>query len=37
MIWDIIERSDADQEKEWGVPRKILKGHSHFIQDLSLS
>ena len=26
MIWDIIERKDTDEEKEWGVPRKILKG-----------
>jgi len=26
MVWDIIERKDTDEEKEWGVPRKILKG-----------
>lgn len=26
MIWDIIERLDTDAEKEWGTPRKILKG-----------
>jgi len=37
MIWDIIERSDTDVDKEWGIPRKILKGHSHFINDLALS
>jgi len=34
LIWDIIERKDTDEEKEWGVPRKTLKGHSHFISDL---
>ena len=47
MIWDIIERGDNDQDKEWGIPRKILRGtdpsylpnlgHSHFVQDLTLS
>jgi len=37
MIWDIVERKDADEEKEWGFPRKIMKGHSHFISDLQLS
>ena len=26
MIWDIVERKDTDEEKEWGIPRKILKG-----------
>jgi hypothetical protein len=31
MIWNIIERKETDEEKEWGVPRKVLKGHSHFI------
>ena len=28
MVWDIVERSDTDQEKEWGIPRKVLKGNS---------
>jgi len=37
MIWDIIEIKDTDEEKEWGFPRKVLKGHSHFISDLQLS
>lgn len=30
MIWDIIERKEADEEKEWGFPRKILKGIPKF-------
>jgi guanine nucleotide-binding protein subunit beta-2-like 1 protein len=37
MIWDIIERKETDEEKEWGVPHKILKCHSHFISDMQLS
>jgi hypothetical protein len=26
IIWDIIERKEAEDEKEWGFPRKVLKG-----------
>jgi hypothetical protein len=26
MIWDIVERKDTDEEKEWGIPRKVMKG-----------
>jgi len=37
MIWDIQEKSDTDQDKEWGIPKKILRGHSHFIEDITLS
>jgi guanine nucleotide-binding protein subunit beta-2-like 1 protein len=37
IIWDIQEKNDTDPEKEWGAPRKVLRGHSHFISDLSLS
>jgi hypothetical protein len=28
MIWDIIERSDTELDKEWGIPRKILRGNN---------
>lgn len=35
MIWDIVERSDNDLDKEWGVPRKVLKGKiSNFLRFL---
>jgi hypothetical protein len=26
MVWDIQEKADNDVDKEWGVPKKILKG-----------
>ena len=32
MIWDIQEKTDADADKEWGVPKKILKGTVLFPQ-----
>jgi guanine nucleotide-binding protein subunit beta-2-like 1 protein len=37
IIWDLHPIADTDEEKEWGQPRKTLKGHSHFISDLDLS
>lgn len=37
MIWDLNEKSEADEEKEMGKPRKVLTGHSHFVSDLDLS
>ena len=37
IIWDIDKVADGDDEKEWGQPRKVMTGHSHFISDLDLS
>ncbi len=31
MIWDIIERKDTDEEKEWGSQRRVLKGKFLFL------
>jgi len=37
IVWDIVEKSDTDADKEWGVPKRVFKGHSHFVSDLALS
>jgi guanine nucleotide-binding protein subunit beta-2-like 1 protein len=37
MIWDIEEKAETDEDKEWGKPRKVLKGHSHFIEEICLA
>ena len=37
IIWDLAQAEQTDEEKAWGKPRKVLKGHSHFISDLDLS
>jgi guanine nucleotide-binding protein subunit beta-2-like 1 protein len=37
IIWDIAPSADTDEDKAWGQPRKVMKGHSHFISDLDLS
>jgi hypothetical protein len=26
MIWDIQEKGETDPDKEWGIPKKVLKG-----------
>jgi len=37
MLWDIEEKKEADEDKEWGHPKRIFKGHSHFVNDMQLS
>lgn len=37
IIWDLNPKSDGDDDQEWGTPRKVLTGHSHFVSDLDLS
>jgi len=37
IVWDLQEAAETDEEKEWGMPRKVLSGHSHFISDIDLS
>lgn len=32
MIWELTKNMEA-----YGVPKKSLRGHNHFIQDLTLS
>jgi guanine nucleotide-binding protein subunit beta-2-like 1 protein len=37
IVWDLVPRKDGDEDQTWGVPKKTMKGHSHFISDLCLS
>lgn len=30
IIWDIQEKNDTDVDKEWGAPRKVLKGKNRW-------
>jgi hypothetical protein len=30
MVWDIQEKNDTDVDKEWGIPKKIMKGKNNF-------
>ena len=31
IIWDIQEKNDTDPEKEWGTPKKVLRGELYFL------
>jgi hypothetical protein len=31
IIWDIEEKKETDEEKEWGHPKKVLKGTHNSI------
>jgi hypothetical protein len=33
IIWDIQEKNDTDPEKEWGAPRKVLRGEIYFLNS----
>jgi len=35
IMWELSQA--ADTEEEWGFPKKMLQGHSHFVSDLDLS
>lgn len=35
--WDLDPKKDTDEEKEWGKPRKLYTGHSHFIEEICLT
>jgi guanine nucleotide-binding protein subunit beta-2-like 1 protein len=37
IVWDLNQVADGDDDKNYGTPRKVLTGHSHFISDLDLS
>ena len=37
ISWDLIEVTDADEEKDAGIPKRIMTGHSHFISDIDIS
>lgn len=37
ITWDLHERKATDDDPEWGTKRKVLSGHSHFVNDLALS
>jgi guanine nucleotide-binding protein subunit beta-2-like 1 protein len=35
--WELDEKKDDDEDREWGRPKKLLSGHSHFISQVCLT
>lgn len=36
ITWEIND-SHSPADEEWGIPKKVLSGHSHFVEDIALS
>jgi guanine nucleotide-binding protein subunit beta-2-like 1 protein len=37
MVWDLNEKQELGEETAYGVPKRQLTGHSHFVQDVIIS
>lgn len=37
ITWEIQEASAAEANPEWGIPKKVLSAHSHFVEDLDIA
>jgi len=37
MVWDLNEKQNDGEETAYGVPKRQLTGHSHFVQDVIIS
>lgn len=35
--WEINVKRDEDEDKEWGTPKKMYTGHSHFVSEVKLT
>lgn len=35
--WEITPKNATDDDKEWGVPKRVLTGHNHFVEDITIS
>jgi guanine nucleotide-binding protein subunit beta-2-like 1 protein len=37
IVWDLSQKSENGEEPEYGLPRRSLVGHSHFVEDVVIS
>lgn len=37
LVWRLVEDNDAGTKKIVGIPQKRLMGHSHHVQDVTIS
>jgi guanine nucleotide-binding protein subunit beta-2-like 1 protein len=35
--WELDDKKDDDEDREWGRPKKMYTGHSHFISQVTLT
>jgi guanine nucleotide-binding protein subunit beta-2-like 1 protein len=35
--WELDSKKDEDEDREWGKPKKLFTGHSHFVSQVQLT
>jgi guanine nucleotide-binding protein subunit beta-2-like 1 protein len=35
--WELDEKKDDEEDREWGRPKKMYTGHSHFISEICMT
>merc|ERR1719367_1535570 len=35
--WQLEAKREEDEDRQWGAPRKMMTGHSHFISEIKLT
>jgi len=35
--WNLDDKKDDEEDSEWGQPRKMFTGHSHFVSEIQLT
>lgn len=35
--WELDARKDDEEDREWGRPRRMFTGHSHFVSQVQLT
>jgi len=37
MKWNLDDKKDQEEDREWGKPKKMYTGHSHFVSEIALT
>merc|ERR1719367_397812 len=35
--WQLEAKREEDEDRQWGAPRKMMTGHSHFVSEIKLT
>ena len=35
--WELEPKREEEEDKEWGRPKKLMTGHSHFVSEVKLT
>jgi len=37
LKWSLTPKREEEEDREWGVPRRLMTGHSHFVSEVKLT